>query len=264
MEKKSQIAIFILFSIVILIAFSFIYFLTGQEDINKVTIEKQLDLTLDRQAINSYFNECARSLGEDSLFLFGLQGGNMELSRTDNNIALLVKTYYENGENVIPTIEELEEIYSEYVEQNLPSCLEEFEFPGYQVESQKPNVNTKFYNNFVDVDIEYPLTFKRRGSEIKLMNFDKKFPVRMGHIYDVSYSIVNKFVSNPKEIEYSHLMSFEENTFFIIPYNENLFVILMQDDESVINNKNFNFIFGLVFEDTGDDIVKREIQELLA
>ena len=49
-----------------------------------------------------------------------------------------------------------------------------------------------------------------------------------------------------------------------MPFNENFFVITIQDNMSVIRNNNYNFMFGLIFEDRGEDEVKKEIERLLA
>jgi hypothetical protein len=260
MKKGAQISLFLIFALIIL-ALGTVYL--GLQDRNEPEITKSINTPFDKQAMITYFDECIESLGEDSLLLFGLQGGNMEILKSEKNPTLLVKTYFENGKNAMPSLEELENIYSNYLEQNLPSCMEKFYFPGYSSTLKKVSVDTNFYNDFVQVGINFPVTIEREGSQINLKSFSKKYSVRMGHIYNITRNVIGNFVENPDVIEYSYLMQFEENSFFIIPYNENLFIVFIQDNKSFIRNKNYNFIFGLVFEETKDDIIKQEIQELL-
>jgi len=262
MKKAGQITIFMILVLTIFLVGA-LYFHGVDKGKSEVAIKKQQNVILDKESISIYFDDCIKNIEEDSLLLFGLQGGNMEISKSENP-ALLVKTYYEYGKNTVPSINELEKAYSTYLEQHLPSCLDKIEFPGYEINLGKVDVNTRFYNDFVDVNVDYPLTIKNKDSEIRISKCNRKYSVRVGHIYNTSNNIVNKFVQNPNRIEYSYLMKFKEDKFFIVPYSKSLFVILIQDDKSSIRDKKYSFAFGLTFNDTKEGTVKQEIKRILA
>lgn len=262
MKKAGQISIFMIFAIMIFLI-GWIYFSQAGEK-GKVRALEHSSLVLDKQAIGNYMNECLKSLGENSLILFGLQGGNVEISKTDKSPALLVNTFYRYGKNTMPSIEQLEKVYSEYIRQNAYSCPESLDYPGYKITYGSIEVNTKFYNDVVVLNINYPITLKSKESEINLQKFGYVYPVRMGYIYNISQGIVNKFVEAPDIIEYSYFNKFENDSFFIIPYNKNLFVILIRDGESNIRNNEYTFAFGLVFNDVKSNNIISGINSLLA
>jgi len=259
MRKRGQISIFMLFAIIITILIALVFMINPSIS---PEIKKSTETSINLLPIENYFDTCIESIGEDSLILFGLQGGNMEIVYVDDDPVLFIKAYYEYGKNAVPTLQKLEQTYSEYLEESLPSCLDEVNFPGYEIILDDVNVNAKFHNDFVDVNVDFPLTIISGNTKTKSRNFNQKYPIRMGHIHNLSLNIVNRFVLNPGRIEYSYLAQFEENDFFIMPYNESLFTVTIQDDKSIIGNKKYNFVFGLLFEESKDE-VKEDILNLL-
>ncbi|MAE43233.1 hypothetical protein CMO93_05655 [Candidatus Woesearchaeota archaeon] len=259
MRKRGQISIFILFAVIILISIGLLSYIkegTGKE------VEKSTEIPLDLAPVKNYFDTCIKTIGEDALVLFGLQGGNLENFESQNPSTLIIKTFFEEGKDVKPSKESLENSYSRYLETNLPTCLDNANFQGFDLNLDKVTVKTKFLDSSVDVKINYPLTIRNEGSVTKIQSFDKKYPVRMGHIYDTALNIVNKLEQNPKYLDYSDLLAYEDNDFFIMPHNENLYVISVQDDKSIIRNTKYNFMFTLIFESNGEDETKKEIERM--
>jgi len=259
MVKRGQITIFIIIGLVILIATSLIFYIKPDTS-SEVT--KATKTTFDVTPIKNYFDTCIKTIGEDVLILFGLQGGNLENFESRNPSTLIIKTFFEEGKDVKPSKESLENSYSRYLETNLPTCLDNANFQGFDLNLDKVTVKTKFLDSSVDVKINYPLTIKNEGSVTKIQSFDKKYPVRMGHIYDITLNIVNKLEQNPNYLEYTDLLSYEDNNFFIMPYTENLYVISVQDDKSIIRNTKYNFMFTLIFKNKKDDGTGKDIERM--
>ena len=245
MEKRGQLSIFLLLILVLLIAAAFVLYFNPEE---VTDVKKTTESSFDIAPIRVYFDACIDSIAQDSLILFGLQSGNMGAYDADGDAVFLVFPYYKNGENVAPLINVLENDYSSYLEKHLPSCTQNTDFPGYDIKLGKVNVDASFQENVVFLEIDYPLTISSKSSKTEIRRFDRTYPVRMGHIYSLANSIVDKFVKNPDEIEYSYLMQFEENEFTIIPYSENYFMMSIKDSKSELKSRKYNFVFGLVFE----------------
>lgn len=260
MEKRGQVAIFILFSLVILISALLVYYLRSSEpaEVSKIT---EADFNV--APIKSYVDTCIKDLGEDALILLGFQGGNLEDIDTETNI-LLIRKFFEEGKSKVPPKEYLESSYSRYLESKLPSCLSNANFQGYELSLGNVSVNAKFYDEFVDVKIDFPLAIVKDSSKIQLESFDKKYPIRMGHIHGISAKLVEKFVENPDRIDYSYFMQFKDDNFFIIPYSEDYFIIAIEDEKSKIQDKNYQFMFGLIFSGKEENQAKEEMQRLLA
>lgn len=245
MEKRGQLSIFLLLILVLLIVVGFVLYLNPEE--TAADVKKTTESSLDIAPIRVYFDTCIDSIAQDSLILFGLQSGNMGAYNANGDAVFLVFPYYKNGKNVAPLINELENEYSSYLEKHLPSCTENTYFPGYEISLGKVDVDASFQENIVFLEIDYPLTISSKNSKTEIGRFDRTYPVRMGHIYSLANNIVDKFVENPGEIEYSYLMQFEENEFTIIPYSENYFMLSIKDGKSELKNRKYNFVFGLVF-----------------
>ena len=108
MRERGQISIFILIVIIITILITLVLMINpsiGPE------IKKSTETSINLLPIENYFDTCIESIGEDSLILFGLQGGNMEIIYVNDDPVLFIKAYYEYGKNAVPTLQKLEQYF---------------------------------------------------------------------------------------------------------------------------------------------------------
>jgi len=124
--KKSQITVFIIIAVIIVVSFiALMLFFYGRDD----DLEEHKD-PVDIERINNFVEECIFQTGEDAVYRIGRTGGYSEASKysTSNDIAY----YYDKGRNLLPPKSEIENQLALYIKSNLNSCIKDFsDFPTW-------------------------------------------------------------------------------------------------------------------------------------
>lgn len=88
---------------------------------------------------------------------------------------------------------------SRYVEAEFLNCFSKNTFKDIGIlispQAQVPNAETKINNEDVAVKINYPLTVKKGGSELRLDSFQTSVPIRLRALYELSEKLVRKISS---------------------------------------------------------------------
>ena len=146
---KGQIGLFIIFGLIILIAFGFISSLGNQIEIKEKIAESKIPLYLSTP-IKNYVELCLKKTGENALYFIGLQGGFFK----EPDYKIISKgffadsfhtVYLYNAKNVMPNKQTIEMEMSAYVDSNLKYCINNFENfndAGYKIESQEHSTTT--------------------------------------------------------------------------------------------------------------------------
>jgi len=249
MKKRGQITVFIILGLIFLIFFLIILF-TKSYRIEKIGAISSGELN----PIKNYVDLCAKSSASDALYLLGVQGGYTTPSELyfQSAYARIAYWYYE-GEDISPTIEEMEQELSSYVNVALPECIESlnvFSDMGFEFEFGEINTKTKINENNVEFNINYPITIIKGESKAEISKFYKSFPVRLGHIHSIAKEIVEKEVEDPDWVDMTYLVNQDFN-FKIYPYDENTLIYSMLDNQSIVElNTPFIFLFANGFNES--------------
>jgi len=120
MKKRGQITVFIILGLVFLMFFLIILF-TKSYRIEKIGAISSGELN----PIKNYVDLCVKSSASNSLYLLGVQGGYTTPPEFYFQSAYAKIAYwYYKGEDISPTIEEMEQELSSYVNIALPECIE--------------------------------------------------------------------------------------------------------------------------------------------
>ena len=104
--KRSQISLFILLSLVILIAASLILYLRGLEEFE---IGEYTGVPVEAAPVKSYIDECVKKSATEAAYIIGLQGGYKTLpERSLDLIFSKVPFYYFEGNNLMPSKKNIE------------------------------------------------------------------------------------------------------------------------------------------------------------
>ncbi len=138
MKKRGQITPFIIIGLIFLLLFLIILF-TRSYRIEKIGAVSSGELN----PIKNYVDLCAKSSASDALYLLGVQGGYTAPPKLyfQSAYAKIAYWYYE-GEDTSPTIEEMEQELSSYVNRALPECVENldaFRDMGFEFEYRNNN-----------------------------------------------------------------------------------------------------------------------------
>ena len=170
MQKRGQVTVFIVVGIVILIVFSFMFFLRGsfmeasfEDEMNALTVPKQLE------PIKTYIDACLTQTILEGVSILGEQGGYITLPKdiTPRSVtnpfsntleiykgAEVAYWYFETANGIetqnIPTLESMETELEEYIDENFEDCfynLDEFREQGFEIQEPTMAVSQVTINN---------------------------------------------------------------------------------------------------------------------
>jgi hypothetical protein len=247
--KKAQVTIFILLGILILFGAGLVIFITTH--VNETSETERIErLPLEFQPVQSYVESCVSKLLVQGLKRLGETGGyiypdtygisSSQLDATNENAFRFnpydpntivaywwhFKSYNKCAENCYcgsekPTIEQIEEQLSQYILNQFPGCLNNFEA------FRKQNIDITAVGdikaevivaeNDVSATIEYPLKLKKQESEIRAQKFYGKIPLNFKHMYEFAEQIANAEAQYP----YLEKWTLEQINGFGLLLNEN-------------------------------------------
>ena len=204
MKKRGQITPFIILGLVFLLFFLIILF-TKSYRIEKIGAISSDELN----PIKYYVDLCAKSSASDALYILGVQGGyTVQPQLYFQSAYTKIAYWYYEGQDTSPTIEEMEQELSAYVDKALPECIESlnaFSDMGFEFEFGDINTETKINQNNVEFRIDYPITIIKGESKAEINEFYKIIPVRLGHIHSIAEEIVKKEIEDPDWIDMTYL-----------------------------------------------------------
>jgi len=200
MSKKSQVTIFIILGIIIVFIIGFLVLLKYTNfnayfdnlNIEKFSVSPQI------KNVNDFVIDCLELSGEEALYFIGQHGGYYnEKIQNYNGIPY----YLNEGKILVPEKGKIEIELSKYVNDALVICINNFEdFPNFNITKGTIKTKTIISDKEVSFNLDYPLTIKKQKAVYRLKSFDYKSPLRLGIIYNVSYSIINELAKNKSEI----------------------------------------------------------------
>ena len=241
LKEKSQVSVFIILAIVI-IAVILIYFVFKSNILN---LGKEI-VSPEVAPIYSFVDDCVKKTGEDAVYYIGQTGGyfvNPETS-TDNNIAY----YLYNKNNLIPGKERIEKELSDYMNQMLFFCTDNFiNFPDFQVKQGEIKTSAKIENNKVIFNVEYPLAISKDDKSYNIKKFENRVNARLDIVYQTAYEIMQEQMKHKEDICLNCLQELAATNDLYIDmydYKEKVVVFIITDPNSKINEKDFEFYFA--------------------
>lgn len=228
MNKQSQVTTFIIVGIIMLFAIAVVVFVAKfSQNINVIDQEE-----LERTPIEIYVGDCLEQIQKEALILLGQNGGYIEIPQTTlynpyasaaygNKREFAIPSWYVLGENKAPTLDSMENEISNYVEENLDFCLQDFGELSNQYNIEKldsPSARTIINSGSVTTELTYPLQFTLKSNQSSQMynKFTQNSNVDLYNIYNLGLEILQKESSdNFLEKITLNLMSTSDN----IPFN---------------------------------------------
>tara|TARA_Y100000310_G_scaffold295904_1_gene327697 strand:- start:6631 stop:7473 length:843 start_codon:yes stop_codon:yes gene_type:complete len=233
-DKNSQISVYLVLGVVLIVVVILFSYFDSSNQVEKDSI-KSFDLQKKVQSIKLFTESCIKKTAKEGIELVGLQGGyynNLQLSVPYSYLNIPYYNYL--GEISYPNIEIVELEISQYIEDNLLFCLDEFDEFSFDYSAAIPKVNTKFINNGVDIDVNLPLIIKNQGEESTLITFKSFVDFNFNFVYDIIQQIITEEGKNPNFMPIGFLMDLSHNnnfTFEIIPFEDNtlIYVFIFND-----------------------------------
>ena len=251
MHKKGQVTIFIILGLVILIAFAFVAYLSYS---NKISSLEDLVLIYSSvpqeiRPLNNFVLDCVKGTLNDGIWFNSQRGGYYTPSKisTDDNIAY----YYYNNKTIIPSSLVIEKELSDYINDNLPYCTDNFvKFPQFKVNESKVTSLVNLEQDKIKISLNYPLEIVRGKISFELNKFEYSQDSRLFLVYDVSNKIIN-LNNNDKNICLSCLsdLAFQNNvTIDLNDYGQDTVIFSINDKNELINKVPLELKFAIKYE----------------
>lgn len=256
--KRSQISLFILISLVILIATSLILYLRGLEEFE---ISEFVEVPTEIAPVRSYIDECVKKSATEAAYIIGVQGGYNTLP--EKFLELIFSKapfYYFEGSKSMPSKKDIENEFAISTNERLEVCIDlsTLESQGYKVSLGNIDTKIRIGENSVIVRVDLPLTIEFGDTIHEISDFIYEVPVRLGHIYDISEQLVDKIVEEPYYIDLTFLLE-QDLDVSVIHFDECNDVYVILDNYSKTLD-NYLFLFAAKIDeeyckfDFGEDI----------
>lgn len=201
-KKRGQITLFIIVGILIMaLAGVFIYLRSS-----KITIEEPEVLPAEIVPVKEYIDECAKITLTKGVLLMGQQSGYLYFPDSIKNdpssflapmprSQLIVPYWYNNGKSQVPTIKQMEEQLSRYMDENLKDCLRNFTPLRQQFDiTEAGNITSKTIIGVNDIitTAKYPLNVGVKGTKetTRISTFSGSVSVNLRRMYDLAVDVM--------------------------------------------------------------------------
>lgn len=236
MEKRGQVAIFIILGILVIVGISLFFIFSGSFLKNAIGGESS--------EVSALIQSCSEEIYLDLLYEVGLRGGYFEIPVDSISYGVPV---YKSGNNLnIARIETIEEEIEKGFNKKLSECTSNFsDITSVKVDANYPSSDVKILDDEVVFSIIYPMSIIGPDKTESIRDFGKiNAKIRMGEIQKIASEIIltedfneicigcliDKAENNDLYIDTVYLD--ENSLFFIISYEE-------------LNGELFEFVFGM-------------------
>lgn len=202
-NKHAQLSLFVLLGVIALVLLGVsVYFITKPAAV----VEEDKPVT-----IKTFVERCLQDTTLGGASLIAVQGGviydvDEMLDTAAIDIENKVAYGYYNDKNLVVTREIMQDEMSDYIENALPSCINNFEqFVGTTVEHGEITAETTITINKIIVTINYPIKYDQGASEETIDQFNAELDLRLGYIREIINEAVEAQIDDPFFIDYTML-----------------------------------------------------------
>jgi len=236
MKKKGQVTIFIIIAIILIASVALYFVFRDKADTDE-------PIYIESAQVYNFVQECLETTSKQSLYFIGLHGGYFIPPEKSTVYGVPYYIYLEDS--LFPSINEIEDEISVFVESSLILCTEDFEdFGSFEIDQGKIRATTSIKDEFVFIKVNYPITIQKGESVSRIEDFEVEIPVRLSVLYNASEFILDSYFENSGELCLSCLLEFQK---------ENSLQINMQSNEETI-------VYEMVDTLSNLEIIKEEFE----
>ena len=237
--KKGQITIFILVGIVLLVAVGFLLYYQSYS-IAKSDVNSIFSFGLDVNPIQNYIENCLSITADEGLGYIGEQGGYYKLDDVPSTNSAIYNTsyYFFLGRGLMPSRSDIEGELSDYIEDYLLLCLQNFSTfkeQGWEIESGDIKSSVKLNGDNVRVLLDMPLTVKKGEQQKKVSRFIADSQNDFMRMFNTASVLVEQQMFDPDNICLSCIFDEADKNGYIIELydlNNDTIIFSILDPES--------------------------------
>jgi|SRR3989338_1622159 len=250
-SRKTQVALFFIFGLVIIIAVSFLNYIASESAKSGIKASREIVNVAEMPAsllpVKLNIDLCMEEIAEQAVTYTGLYGGYYKVP--EPKLAYFfddVPYYVYYSENTMPSTEEIQSQISQYVKEQLPECINGLEFEDAELEGEINFVDASIGDGKVVVNADYPITISRLNSKTKVEDLRAEVPVRLDTIYKIASSITEGKISDGALcIDCLIDLASENNVFIDIVSHEDSLIFTIFDNVTKVNDDDYIFSFAM-------------------
>lgn len=190
-NKKSQITIFVIMAIVIVISLM-IYF-SVKSGIFKTMVDPEI------KPVYSFVDNCLSKTSEDAVYHIGQYGGYF--IPPNDSTESKIPYYFDKGKNLLLSKAQIEKELSKYMDSMMFFCVKNFaDFPDFQIKQGEIKTGTKILPEKVVFNLDFPLTISKGENSFFIKDFSVEISSRLDNIYEVASGIILEQMKDEKNI----------------------------------------------------------------
>ncbi|MFH1358816.1 MAG: hypothetical protein ABIH37_02940 [archaeon] len=141
--KKGQTTIFIIIAVIIVVIVLLFVFLKSDKEEHNLNYFKEHGLQPTVNNIQGFIIDCLETTSKDALIRTGIQGGYYNKPKYYYDMEwTFVPYYYHVGEFLQPSAQEIESELSNFIDNEIGSCIRDIKFSDFEVTFSEPQTTT--------------------------------------------------------------------------------------------------------------------------
>jgi len=242
--KKSQVSVFVIIGVFILLGVV-LYFIVSSDFLNSDNVDTEV------RPVYNFIQDCILEAGENAIYQIGSTGGYVVAKEpylkldSEDAFSRKVSYYLEGDENLMPSLEVIEDEIDLYVDSMIYFCIADFrDFSEFEVSEGEVKTESVIEEDKVVLNVNYPVSLGKGDDSYSFEEFSVEVPIRLGRVYNVANEVLEK--NSGKGICLSCLYDIgKENNVGVhmIEGSEGI-VFVINDKFSKINGNNYEFYFA--------------------
>ena len=231
--KKGQVTTYIILGIVIIIAFSFVFFARSEflKSLLSTTSEKAAVVPPKFTPVYNYVSDCVKEVSNIGLDYVLLQGGYYKPEDTINLQAFGIAYWYKK-KDVSPSLNIIGDELAKFVDDNLKSCVFNFNNPEFVILPAAPKTTVEV-NDKIIVKTDYPAEVRYKDLTYKLDPVRVEINKNILPIYNASKSVINMESLEKDKIDLTFLLSTGFDV-LVFPYEKQLVYSVSGDNMTIM------------------------------
>ncbi|MBS3175563.1 hypothetical protein J4440_06805 [Candidatus Woesearchaeota archaeon] len=253
MQKRGQVALFVIVGILIIIAIALLFFFRGKiVDTGKQQIDTNQFLSSTIKNIErDVLSKCVTSSTEDIVKSILVNGGSIK--ENINSLTYRGKKYrilcqaMENTNQCLSSpliLSSIEQNMNEELNKKITNCLKFDQFEDNSYELIKPkdfNVKLEMRKNSIVADLEYNLKIKRGENIVETEGIRKNLEIPLSDLFNAANDVLNRrsLFGNFDQVSYGVNSGNKYSIIIERPYPDEIY------DVSLVNNPEYHLLFSI-------------------
>lgn len=198
--KRSQISIYVILGLVIVIIVGFFVF---KKDLNDFVPEIPVKNEIEK--FDVYVENCLDEHSQETLTTFGKQGSTYP-KRYLATKAEKISYYYFLGEEFLPSLDSIKNDIIESLQYKIRSCVNSYFSSELLIEINNDiKINMNFEDDTTTINLQYPIKIYYKGEEEFLKDWSSIIQIDLSEFYEISKKIIKDTTNSPEWINLDNL-----------------------------------------------------------